>query len=117
MLQGQAVGYFTFACLLFTGVHPPPQFLTRLELHRTFCRNQHCLTRLWIAPFARWPVIQTEAAEAAYLNALTSGECVAERVENSLDRKLDVFGSEMWMGGGELGYKVGAGHCCSWLFF
>ena len=79
-------------------------------MHRTFCRNQHCLTRLWIAPIARWPVGQAEAAEATYLNPFSLGKGVAQRVEDGLHYQINIFGGEVRVGGGELDDEVGAGH-------
>ena len=68
------------------------------------------LTRLWIASFTWRTVVNTETAEAAYLDPITVGEVAGYFIKNCTNRKIDIVGRELGELGGKLLDKFGACH-------
>src|SRR5215467_7693090 len=88
---------FTFSSALagFLEVHSLAQFLAGFEVRDVLLRHLHSLARLGIASRTRRPVVESEAAEAANLDAFSLGQALRHGVENHLDRKLGIFGHQL----------------------
>src|SRR5689334_18145557 len=76
-------------------VHALAQILAGLEVRHVLAGERHGLPGLGVAPLARWPEVQREAAEAADLDALALRQRIAHDLENLLQRQLDVLGRQV----------------------
>src|SRR5258708_38598744 len=61
------------------------QFLAGLEVRHLLRRHVHLVARLWIAPLARLPATQPEAAEPAQLDLLAAVQRVDDALEHCVD--------------------------------
>src|SRR6266568_3699345 len=80
--------------LLFL-VDPLAQLLARLEVRDVFLRHVDLLARFRVAADARRPVIESEAPEAADLDALGLHQALRHRVQDHLDRVFGVLCDEL----------------------
>jgi sugar-specific transcriptional regulator TrmB len=76
----------------------------------SFRWNLHGLTGFWVAPSTGRPVVEPEASETAYFNAVPLRQRVAQRFKNGLDRKLGIFGRELREEGSESIDELGTDH-------
>ena len=86
------------------------QFFPSLKVGYRFRWNPHGLTGFWVAPSTGRPVVEPEASEAAYFNAVPLHQRVAQRFKNGLDRKFSIFGGELREEGSESVDEFGADH-------
>src|SRR6267142_436276 len=91
-------------------IDPLAQFLARLEVRYEFLRHVHPLARFRIAAYARRPVIQPEAPEAADLDALPLHQALRHRVEDHLDGVFSILGDELRITRRQPRNKFGLGH-------
>src|SRR5512135_1889342 len=64
-------------------------------MRHVLLRHLYFLAGLRIATDARWPVIQSEAAEAANLDAIARQQRLRHRIEDHLHRVLRVLGHQL----------------------
>jgi hypothetical protein len=86
------------------------QFFPRLKVGHSFRWNPHGLTGFWVAPSTWRPVVEPEASETAYFNAVPLRQRVAQRFKNGLDHKFSIFGGELREKGSESVDEFGADH-------
>ncbi len=95
---------------LSTRVDLGTQFFPRPKVGHSFRWDLHDLTGSWVAPSTGRPVVEPEASETAYFNAVPLRQRVAQRVKNGLDRKFSILGGELREEGSESVDKFGADH-------
>jgi hypothetical protein len=86
------------------------QFFPRLKVGHRFRWDPHGLTGSWVAPSTWRPVVEPEASETAYFNAVPLHRRVAQCFKNGLDRNFSIFGSELREEGSESVDEFGADH-------
>jgi hypothetical protein len=86
--------------LLGAGIDGLAQGFAGFEMRHALFRNGHAFAGARVTPHARGPVVDREAAKAAYLNPVTAHQSIADRVKNGLD---GVFGVSV----GQLAETVG----------
>src|SRR5690606_2692696 len=98
------------ALQLALAVHPLPQFLARLEMRDELLGHVDLLAGLGVTADTRRPVVQTETAEPANLDALPVHETIRHRVENHLDGELGVLGHQLRISGRQTRDQLRLGH-------
>src|SRR6266581_9297195 len=91
-------------------VHAFAQFLAGLEMRHILGGNEHLLAGLRVAPGARRPVIEGEAAEAADLDAVAAGQCRRHRIEDHLHRVVGILRRQLREARGQTADQLGLGH-------
>jgi hypothetical protein len=86
------------------------QGLARLEVRHAPLGDVHALAGARVAAQARRPAIDREAAEAADLDAVSTDQCVAHRVQNGLDGCIGVALRQLAEALGQQFDEIGTGH-------
>lgn len=73
-------------------IHPIAQLLPRLEMRDEFAVEGDRLAGFRVSADAGRAVVEGEAAEAADLDAVASGQRLGHLFQHGLDRQLDILG-------------------------
>lgn len=72
------------------------QFLAGLEVWHVFGRDGDGCTRFRIAPIAGWTVVESKAAEPAYLRPASISQGARQLIQDRVHGELDVLEGEAW---------------------
>lgn len=73
-------------------IHPIAQLFPWLEMRDELSVQSNRLAGFWVAADAGGAVVEGEAAEAADLDAVASGQRLGHLFQHGLDRQLDILG-------------------------
>lgn len=91
-------------------INPLTHLFSRLEMRDVLGGNMYLLARFRIAPDACRAMVECETADPANLNAIPSGQRLANGVENFQNRDFSVFGHQFREAGRKGSNEVRACH-------